>query len=51
MKSKARVGNPEYETAWKEWLTEVDKYLVPNQIDKGGAIILNQIGQYMRMTL
>ncbi|KAI8578859.1 hypothetical protein K450DRAFT_156599, partial [Umbelopsis ramanniana AG] len=43
MKSKARVGNPEYETAWKEWLTEVDKYLVPNQIDKGGAIILNQI--------
>lgn len=45
MKSKARVSNPEYDTAWKEWLTAVDKYLTSNEIGKGGPIILNQIGK------
>ncbi|CAO3669777.1 unnamed protein product [Umbelopsis vinacea] len=43
MKSQARVSNAEYDAAWKEWLTEVDKYLTPNEIGKGGPIILNQI--------
>jgi hypothetical protein len=45
MKSKARVSNTEYDAAWKEWLTAVDKYLTSNEIGKGGPIILNQIGK------
>lgn len=56
MKSQARVSNAEYDAAWKEWLTEVDKYLTPNEIGKGGPIILNQIGKqafqvYISLTL
>jgi hypothetical protein len=45
IKAEARYDNEEYNTAWKEWLTEVDKYLVPNEIGSGGPIILNQIGK------
>jgi hypothetical protein len=45
MKSKARVSNAEYNAAWKEWLTAVDKYLVGNEIGNGGPVILNQIGK------
>lgn len=41
----ARTSNPSYNEAWKEWLTAVDKYLVPNQIGNGGPIILNQLGK------
>ncbi|KAI9286237.1 glycoside hydrolase superfamily, partial [Umbelopsis sp. AD052] len=39
----ARTSNPSYDEAWKEWLTAVDKHLVPNQIGNGGPIILNQL--------
>lgn len=45
IESLARVSNAEYDSAWKEWLTAVDKYLVPNEIGKGGPVILNQIGK------
>lgn len=41
----ARVNTTEYYENWHEWLTAVDKYLVPNQITEGGPIILNQIGK------
>lgn len=44
MQSKARQDNPEYKSHWEEWLTAVDKYLVPNQITQNENIILNQIG-------
>lgn len=44
MQSKACQDNPEYKSHWEEWLTAVDKYLVPNQITQNGNIILNQIG-------
>lgn len=45
MKSPARKDNEEYKGHWEEWLKEVDKYLVPNQITHNGNIILNQIGK------
>lgn len=44
MQSKACQDNPEYKSHWEEWLTAVDKYLVPNQITQNENIILNQIG-------
>lgn len=45
-KSMSRQDNPEYEAAWTEWLTEIDKkYLVPNQITEGGPIIMQQVGK------
>ncbi|KAH8556835.1 glycoside hydrolase family 35 protein [Umbelopsis sp. PMI_123] len=43
IKGVARTNATDYEAAWKEWLTAVDKHLVPNQIGNGGPIILNQI--------
>ncbi|KAI8137250.1 glycoside hydrolase superfamily [Fennellomyces sp. T-0311] len=43
MASPARKSNPENDENCREWLTEIDKYLVPNQITKGGPIILNQL--------
>ncbi|KAI9494123.1 beta galactosidase [Zychaea mexicana] len=45
MRSPARYSNEEYNANRKEWLTEINKFLVPNQITnkKGGPIILNQL--------
>ncbi|KAI7848004.1 glycoside hydrolase superfamily [Circinella umbellata] len=43
MQSPARKYNPENNAASEEWLTEIDKYMVANQITKGGPIILNQV--------
>ncbi|KAI9497041.1 beta galactosidase [Zychaea mexicana] len=39
----ARKSNPENDANSAEWLEAIDKFLVPNQITKGGNIILNQI--------
>ncbi|KAI9316747.1 beta galactosidase [Dichotomocladium elegans] len=43
MYSMARRNNPENNENFEEWLTQIDKYLHPNQITEGGKIILNQI--------
>ncbi|KAI9322100.1 glycoside hydrolase superfamily [Dichotomocladium elegans] len=43
MYSMARKSSPENDANSREWLNEIDKYLVPNQITEGGNIILNQI--------
>ncbi|KAI9275687.1 glycoside hydrolase superfamily [Phascolomyces articulosus] len=43
MQSPARKSNPENNANCEEWLTEIDKFLVPNQITNGGKIILNQL--------
>ncbi|ORZ03961.1 glycoside hydrolase superfamily [Syncephalastrum racemosum] len=44
IQSTTRQNSPEYEAAWSEWLTAIDKkYLVPNQITEGGPIIMQQV--------
>ncbi|KAI9494124.1 glycoside hydrolase superfamily [Zychaea mexicana] len=43
MSSVARKSTPENNANSKEWLNEIDKYLVPNQASHGGPIILNQL--------
>jgi hypothetical protein len=42
--STAREPTPAYTVAYKEWLSAMDKYLLPAEIGNGGPIILTQIG-------
>ncbi|KAI7856110.1 glycoside hydrolase superfamily [Circinella umbellata] len=43
MYAMARRSSPENDANSREWLEQIDKFLVPNQISRGGNVILNQI--------
>ena len=37
-----------YKLINNRWLEQIDKFLVPNQISRGGNVILNQIGKVIK---